>query len=208
MIHTPWYDCYTPDSYDRRDVTLEHRLGVTYRIIFADHFLNLGHTGECQNHRKHLIWWLWQQTCGFLAMHLCLIQRYAAHLYKWFKVIRRAYTESSFLFPYLLPCYRVSVGGPLSGHGSFSVRRLVFLRGLYLKTVSCFPFRLSGSLKSLTLRSVFLSMTRTHVHTLTHTHIVIKTVHHFLSPDFSSVLSKSLFPALQKITSQHVQVEP
>lgn len=103
-------------------------------------------------------------------MHLCLIQRYAAHLYKWFKVIRRAYTESSFLFPYLLLCYRVSVGGPLSGHGSFSRRLLVFLRGLYLKTVSCFPFRLSGSLKSLTLRSVFLSMTRTHVHTLTHTH--------------------------------------
>lgn len=49
MVHTvhSGMKVNTPDSYNRLDVTFEHRFGVKYRAIFADHFLNLGHTGEC-----------------------------------------------------------------------------------------------------------------------------------------------------------------
>lgn len=47
MTHTFWYKCYTPDSYNRLDVTFKpSRFRIIYRIIFADHFLNLGHTAK------------------------------------------------------------------------------------------------------------------------------------------------------------------
>lgn len=47
MTHIFWYKCYTPDSYSGLDATIKHsRFGVIYRTIFADHFLNLGHTAK------------------------------------------------------------------------------------------------------------------------------------------------------------------
>lgn len=46
MTHTFWYKRDTPDSNNSIDVTFKHRLEVIYRIMFADHFLNLGHTAK------------------------------------------------------------------------------------------------------------------------------------------------------------------
>lgn len=47
MTHTFWYKHDTPeDSNNSNYVTFKQRLEVIYRIIFADHFLNLGHTAK------------------------------------------------------------------------------------------------------------------------------------------------------------------
>lgn len=89
--------------------------------------------------------------------------------------------------------------------GFFSLNLIVFLRGVYLKIVSCFPFRLSGSFKIPDLEVTIFVISDCDAHVHTHTHILIKTVSDFISSNYSSVLLKLFAPST---TENNLQTHP
>lgn len=125
-----------------------------------------------KKHRKHLIGGFGSKHFFFfLAMYLCLAQRYTCSLVQLNSNPSIGGLTLKTLFCFLICFFAIKSmweGYPVACV-SFFPSLIVFLRGVYLKIVSCFPFRLSGSFKIPKLEIIVSVRNDTDVHAHAHT---------------------------------------